>query len=170
MNEGIVHVAVRQALKDGGWRLIAGQYPGGSDDELPILNIVDPTVACDNSPDPRRHSGNKLVPDLVALKKSILLIVEIKPRYSRADENKLQHLLGERRQHLYLALRKFSRDRGQSELSKPEKLIIVPCLGFAATSRYVRNPQFAYLLVHDLQKVQFSTSDAMNAFMETGNG
>ena len=39
-------------VRDGGWRLIAGQYPGGSDDELPALNIVDPTVARDNSPIP----------------------------------------------------------------------------------------------------------------------
>ena len=56
INESFVHVAMREYLKKKGWLLIAGEYPNGSDDELNVLSISDPSVARDNSPDPRRHS------------------------------------------------------------------------------------------------------------------
>lgn len=60
MTESFVHVAMREYLKKEGWTLVAGEYPGGSDDELYVLSIMDPSVACDNSPDPRRHSEGEI--------------------------------------------------------------------------------------------------------------
>ena len=65
MTESFVHVAMREYLKKEGWTLVAGEYPGGSDDELYVLSIMDPSVACDNSPDPRRHSEGEIIPDIV---------------------------------------------------------------------------------------------------------
>ena len=47
ITESYVHVAMREFLKKEGWLLIAGEYPNGSDDELNVLNISDPTVARD---------------------------------------------------------------------------------------------------------------------------
>ena len=128
--EGMVHVATRAQLRADGWRLIAGQFPGGSDDELSPLNVVDPVVARDRSPDPRRHSLGKLVPDVVALKDLTLLIVEAKVGYSEADRLKLLDLLSTRRIDLYRALREFAGVRGFPELLNPERLTIVPALAF----------------------------------------
>jgi len=105
VTEAFVHRAVRRYLVADGWTLVAGQWPGGTDDALHILYIVDPTVARDLSPDPRRHSLDKFVPDVVALKDGMLLIVEAKPGYSQIDYDKLQRLLSERRDDLYTALR-----------------------------------------------------------------
>jgi hypothetical protein len=90
-DETFVHVAIRKFLKDNGWKLIAGQYPGGSDDELHTVNIYDPLLAKDQSPDHRRHSFGKLVPDLIAYKNQTILIVEAKPEYSPSDKEKLKY-------------------------------------------------------------------------------
>ena len=76
--EGEVHRAMRHHLKASGWSLIAGEYPGGSDHELYPLNIVDPAVARDRSPDPRRHSKGELIPDLVALRSGMLIFVSLR--------------------------------------------------------------------------------------------
>jgi len=130
--EGMVHVAMRSQLRKDGWRLVAGQYPGGSDDELSPLNIVDPAVARDLSPDPRRHSLGKLIPDLVALTDSVLLLIEAKVGYSDGDRQKLLELLGPRRNDLLRALRELGRVRGIAELAKPQELEIVPTLAQAA--------------------------------------
>jgi hypothetical protein len=94
--------------------------------------IVDPTVARDFSPDPRRHSLDKFVPDIVALRGDTLLIVEAKPDYSESDYEKLERLLAERRDDLHLALRTFGRERGFPELLQPELLSVRPALAFGA--------------------------------------
>lgn len=97
ITESYVHVAMREFLKKEGWLLIAGEYPNGSDDELNVLSISDPTVARDHSPDPRRHSRGEIVPDLVAYKNGTILIVEAKPKYSLDDKYKLIDLLSTKR-------------------------------------------------------------------------
>src|SRR5688572_15311634 len=104
MREDLIHVAVRRVLRNNGWSLVAGQYPNGSDDELPPLNIVDPLVACDDSPDPRRHSLDKLVPDIVAGNGRLLIIAEHKPRYFPDDAIKLSDLIETKRTRLITAL------------------------------------------------------------------
>jgi hypothetical protein len=130
--EGMVHVAVRCQLRDDGWMLVAGQYPGGSDDELPPLNIVDPALARDLSPDPRAHSRGKLVPDVVALRQQTLLLVEAKVGYSDLDRRKLETMLGERRDDLDRALRRLGERSGIPQLFAPAALVIVPVLAQAA--------------------------------------
>jgi hypothetical protein len=143
-----VHRAVRRHLRANDWILVAGQWPGGTDDELHVLYIVDPTVARDYSPDPRRHSLDKFVPDVVALKDNTLLIIEAKPSYSQADFDKLERLSGERRHDLYSALRTFGRERGFPALCQPELLSIRPGLAFGEGSAYPpATPPWVMLLV-----------------------
>lgn len=155
MREDLIHLAVRKFLSRSGWQLIAGQYPGGSDDELPILNIVDPKVARDRSPDPRRHSLDKVVPDIVAYARGVMLLAEHKPRYSFEDEEKLEKLLALRRADLILALKKLI-DSGRAAIDVPvEQLVFVPGLGFAANSRYKPNPDFCYFKVRGMDDVEF---------------
>ena len=76
--EGHIHVVMRDVLRQKGWTLVAGEFPGGSDHELYPLNVVDPVVARDASPDPRRHSLGELIPDLVALRGANLFVGEAK--------------------------------------------------------------------------------------------
>ena len=155
MREDLIHVAVRRFLRQSNWQLIAGQFPNGSDDELPTLNVVDPTVACDGSPDPRRHALDKIVPDIVAYNRGILLLAEHKPRYSPADEKKLEGLLTERRADLILALKALV-EGGRVTISTPiDRLVFVPCLGFSASSRYTHNPNFCYFKIRDIDNVDF---------------
>lgn len=128
--EGQVHVAMRRYLVMRGWQLIAGEFPGGSDHELYPLNVVDPSVARDGSPDPRRHSLGELIPDLVALHGRRLLVGEAKLRYDERDRAKLKLLVTSRRPHLVRALQSFALERDVSELLPVERLEIHPVLVF----------------------------------------
>ena len=131
-SEGHIHLYMRTFLKQQGWRLIAGEYPGGSDHELYPLNVVDPTVARDNSPAPHHHSLGELIPDIVALRGRLLLIGEAKLQYDDRDRAKLDYLLNERRSDLLAALLTFALDRGFPELRPVETLVMRPALIFRA--------------------------------------
>ncbi len=128
--EGYVHIKMRDALRTAGFQLIAGEYPGGSDHELYPLNVTDPTVARDGSPDPRRHSAGELIPDIVALHDRFLVLGEAKVDYNEPDRRKLEELVNGRRDHLYMALIKFSQERGFPELLPVETLTFLPTLIF----------------------------------------
>lgn len=152
-DETFVHVAIRNFLKADGWVLIAGQYPGGSDDELHVFNIFDPSLARDQSPDHRRHSYGKLVPDLIAYKNKVLLAIEAKPEYSSADREKLIYLLSERREDLLNGLEKFAEEREFKMLLPLKELNIVPVLAFLEESSAPQD-DFSYLKVVDLENVK----------------
>ena len=130
LREDVIHFAVRGFLREKGWVLLAGQYPNGSDDELQPLNVVDPAVACDGSPDSRRHSQNKLVPDLVAISEPYLLVMEMKPAYDLGDVLKLRELLGVRRQDFCRALTELVARRNLEVGGPVDRLVAIPALGF----------------------------------------
>ncbi len=128
--EGRVHLAMRKGLRDSDFKLIAGEYPGGSDHELYPLNVTDPRVARDRSPDPRRHSVGELIPDIVALKDRWLVLGEAKVDYNDADRAKLAYLTTERVADLRAALHKFARERNCPELEPIATLEFLPVLIF----------------------------------------
>lgn len=154
MREDHIHYHVRSYLKEKVWQLIAGQYPNGSDDELPPLNVVDPALARDNSPDHRRHSLHKLVPDLVAIKQNKMLIIEFKPTYYHQDEIKLKELLGIRRNDLLSALQQLIK-RGVTFEFPLEDYTMIPCLGFSGLSKFTKDTEFCYFLVDAAGEVLF---------------
>lgn len=164
LTEGHIHVAARRLLRREGFILLAGQYPGGSDDELCALNVVDPTVACDDSPDPRRHSDGKLVPDLVALRGNVLLVVEMKPDYSEDDYRKLLVIRDQRRSDFNAALTRLSASRSVP-VPSPTTLRFVPVLGFHAKAKHVPDPQFGYLLVESLDVATLLLPDAVRSLL-----
>lgn len=141
--EGHIHVAMRKILAEQGWLLVAGEFPGGSDHELYPLNVVDPILARDGSPDHRRHSLGELIPDLVALRGRYLFIGEAKVRYDADDRIKLELLLSKRREHFLNALRKFSKERRIPELLPVETLVLCPTLVFKADNSIVPPPSDA---------------------------
>lgn len=134
INESYVHVAMREYLKKAGWLLIAGEFPNGSDDELNVLSISDPFVARDNSPDPRRHSNGELVPDLVAYKDDIVIIIEAKPAYSIDDKDKLIDLLTHKRNRLISSLKKFASGKQQFYGIDFDRVEYKPVLAFSNPS------------------------------------
>lgn len=141
-------MAMRRVLESRGWLLVAGEYPGGSDHELYPLNVVDPTIARDRSPDPRRHSLGELIPDLVALRGRDLFIGEAKVRYDESDREKLNALVTERRGHLLSALRTFSKERCLPQLLPVETLLLRPTLVFrAGNPAPVPAADFTYLRI-----------------------
>jgi hypothetical protein len=151
-DETFVHVAIRNYLKSNGWSLLAGQYPGGSDDELHVFNVFDPLLARDESPDHRRHSFGKLVPDLIAHKGKALLVIEAKPEYSPSDKDKLNYLLSERKADLVNGLEKFIKERGFTHMLPLSEISIIPVLAFLSEYKSPKD-NYGYLKVTDLNTV-----------------
>lgn len=145
MREDFIHYYVRRYLLSTGWALLAGQYPNGSDD-LPALNVVDPQVARDRSPDPRRHSKDKLVPDLVSLLDERLLVIEMKPSFDAADAVKLLRMRDDRRADFDRALLQLA-DRRHVTLPPLPSLRFIPVLAFQAGTPAPRLADFCYLRV-----------------------
>ena len=156
INESFVHVAMREYLKQCGWLLIAGEYPNGSDDELNVLSISDPAVACDNSPDPRRHSLGEIIPDLIAYKNNVILIIEAKPGYSSGDREKLNNLLGNMKSRLISSLEKFSAYKAHFSDIDYHNAIYVPVLAYGNPSYTIRHrdSRFGHLYVKSLSEAR----------------
>lgn len=156
ISESFVHVSMRQHLKKNGWLLIAGEYPNGSDDELNVLSISNPTVARDNSPDPRRHSAGEIIPDLIAYKDGTILIIEAKPYYSLDDKAKLINLLTNEKGRLINALWKFS--QGKAEFSHIDYNLTdyIPVLAFGNPAYSVTHidPGFGHIYVKTLDEAK----------------
>lgn len=152
ITESFVHVAMREYLKKCGWLLIAGEYPNGSDDELNVLSISDPMVARDNSPDPRRHSAGEIIPDLIAYKNGVILIIEAKPCYSIEDKEKLNNLLCNERNRLVSSLEKFSVEKHQYLDIDYNNTIYVPVLAYSNPTYKVeyRDSGFGHIYVKTL--------------------
>lgn len=156
MTESMIHIAMRQYLKNTGWTLVAGEYPGGSDDELYVFSVMDPTVARDNSPDPRRHSEGEIVPDLLAYKDGVILVVEAKPKYSADDKEKLIHLFTDKRNLLIDSLEHFCRHRHILPEVCVRDAQYVPTLAFG-NPRFERmedDAGFAHIYVKSLEEAQ----------------
>ena len=130
ISESYVHVAMREFLKNNGWLLIAGEFPNGSDDELNVLSISDPMVARDHSPDPRRHSMGEIVPDLLAYKNGVVLVIEAKPKYSLDDKHKLIDLLSNKRNRLIASLKDFSSGKMEFSHINYDTVDYIPVLAF----------------------------------------
>lgn len=156
MNESYVHVAMRQFLKSQGWTLIAGEYPGGSDDELYVLSITDPNVARDNSPDPRRHSEGEIIPDLLAYKNGQILVIEAKPKYSVSDKEKLRSLFNTKMNLMINSLRKFCCDHRLLIGINLEDIQYIPTLAFGNEkySQYEEEPGFAHIYIRNLKEAR----------------
>lgn len=156
MTESYVHVAMRQFLKDTGWTLVAGEYPGGSDDELYVLSIMDPTVARDNSPDPRRHSEGEVIPDLFAYKNGVMLVIEAKPKYSYDDKEKLRDLLQNKKNLLISSMSKFCRERSLLNGIDFSTLNYIPVLAFGNEKykAFDEESGFAHIYVKSLNEAR----------------
>jgi len=153
--EDIIHYVTRKFLIEENWRLLAGEYPNGSDDELHSLRIMDKLLAKDNSPAHRYHSLNKLVPDLLAIKGNELLIIEMKPSYSKQDEIKLIDMLNKRKEEFLYYLEEFLIRYFPNIVGSIHDLKFTPVLGFSSSKNLERHKDFKYIIVQSLNKAEF---------------
>jgi hypothetical protein len=111
VNEGEVYVAVSRYLRESGWIIIGGQPPAGTD-HLPVIEIKDPAHL-------GKGSKGSFKPDLVAWDGAVLLLVELKPKFSMSDRTKLFRTLEDPRR-----IRALWREIGQREIRDPEGIRI----------------------------------------------
>ncbi|MEG9863020.1 MAG: hypothetical protein V6Z81_11135 [Parvularculales bacterium] len=150
--EDAVHVSIRKHLKKNGWILIAGEYPNGSDDELHSLKVMDSLFSKDHNLDHRRHSFNKLIPDLIAYKEGIFLIIEIKTRYNKQDEEKLKILFSSRIQDLRKCLKDFLKRYMPEQNIDVFTSQLIPTMGFSKGDFQLESG-FVYLKVDSLDSI-----------------
>lgn len=162
VNEPYVHVVMRQCLRRNGWALLAGDYPGGTDGELYQFSVRNPLLARDDSPDHRRHDLGEYVPDLVAEKDGLVLIIEAKPAYSSSDEEKLVSLFTSDYSSLVSDLDSFCRRYSLLEGVSINDCELVPALAYYNPSGIPENPRngFAHIYVmgdDEISVCRFST-------------
>lgn len=84
-NETQVFMAIKDYLFKNDWRLLGGQPPSGTD-HLPVIEIRDPLFS-------GKGSKGSFKPDLIAWKDHLLMIIELKPSFSRSDRRKINSVL-----------------------------------------------------------------------------
>lgn len=97
MTQSEIYYYLKQYLKDRKWNLLAGEPPDGSND-LIRMEIRDESF---------RGKGSKgsYKIDLVALKQRALLLIENSRMFEFKDVAKLNHIVNEKPDHLFNALR-----------------------------------------------------------------
>jgi hypothetical protein len=87
--EDEVYIGTKKLLEAEGWILLAGQPPDGCN-HLPVVEIKSLM---------REGIGSKYAfkPDLIAVKGTLVLIIECKPDRSKADEEKLRNILNDQK-------------------------------------------------------------------------
>jgi hypothetical protein len=88
LDEGLLYVRVKEWLQQQDWLVVGGEPPGGTD-TIPRIEIKDPGKSEKGS------RGSKKV-DLIGFKGGYFLLVEIKPRYSLSDSEKLEEIVAKR--------------------------------------------------------------------------
>lgn len=87
LTESEVYVGAKAFLQRTGWVILGGQPPDGSN-HLPVVEIKEPSRT-------KLGSQGAYKPDLLAIRHSILLIVECKPDHSETDAAKLREILAD---------------------------------------------------------------------------
>jgi hypothetical protein len=84
-SETEVFLACKRFLETHRWTILGGEAPGGSA-HVPRIEIHHPSVTT-------RGSGGSRKVDLIAYRDGIILLLELKPSYDRADVLKLDALV-----------------------------------------------------------------------------
>ena len=125
-SESEIYLEAKNYLKLQEWKILGGQPPKGSD-HLPVIEIKMEVGR-------KRGSESAFKPDLICIKNSRILIVELKPRYDLGDHEKLMLFLDsqERIRNLMseLSLRKLIHE----SQSLKNDFLISGCLGFSGDS------------------------------------
>lgn len=149
LREDFVFVSVKRHLSETGWRVIGGEPPDGTADDLIRVYIRPATNARG-----RLHSLGSQKVDLISIKDGTLLLTELKPSYSEADRKKLDRIAGPMREDLLRAI--WQRCKIPPESIKS----VVKSLGFTATTRIKMPPGFVVFCVHADGRVVAKSRDS----------
>lgn len=132
MNEGEVYFYLKKFLVDRGWEPLAGEPPGGSN------NIRRVEIRDKNWKEIGSKGSYKV--DLIFFKDKTLLLIEIKPKYSQSDVNKLNEILSERLDKLYDALKE------RCGLDKSQISKIIKCISVGVLNHSIPDDFLAFIV------------------------
>jgi hypothetical protein len=125
-SESEIYLEAKNCLKLQKWTILGGQPPKGSD-HLPIIEIKMEVGR-------KRGSEDAFKPDLVCIKNSRILIVELKPRYDIGDHEKLMSFLDSQERIRNLMSELYLRKLIHESQALENQFLINGCLGFSGNS------------------------------------
>ena len=81
ITETFLYIRLKRFLRYAGWQVVGGQPPSGTD-HIPVLEIKAGNGVA-------KGSLGSFKPDLVAFRESTVLVIEIKPRFTKSDVDKV---------------------------------------------------------------------------------
>jgi len=150
LREDFIFLSVERYLRKQSWEILGGEPPDGTSNRFRRIYIRSPGIR------PRLHSQDSLKVDLISAKQGILLLSEVKPRYSESDKSKLDIVAGERRNDLFDAIWE------RCKIPKSSFKSVVKSLAFTAELRVDVPPDFVFFLVYPNQTVVARTGGLVN--------
>jgi hypothetical protein len=122
-----VYMLVKQFMRECTWLVVGGQPPSGTD-HVPVIEIKDPGNL-------EKGSKGSLKPDVVAVRRRTLLVVELKPQWNGADRQKLLDFLSNQTRvdafFEELRLRNIRNEEGQLVWDLRHDFELVGAIGYA---------------------------------------
>lgn len=140
LTEGEIYFYLKKYLTLHGWEIIGGEPPDGSDDirRIEIRN--------------KDHKGigstGSLKIDLMCFKGGIVLLIEIKPKYSLSDIEKLNLILNNRLEDLFSALRE------RCNIEKTDIKATIKCIANSSMENKKAPSDFVAFVVDTSNKVR----------------
>lgn len=151
LREDFIFLSIKSYLRSHGWNLLGGEPPDGTSDDLIRIYIRAEGIR------DRLHSLGAVKIDLMSVKDGVLLLTEVKPRFSMTDKLKLDLIAGPRKMDLFRALY----ERCKIE---PDRItLIVKSLGFTASSTAKVFPDYVFFCVHSDGTVDLTTGDTVDS-------
>ncbi|PIV10008.1 hypothetical protein COS51_00110 [Candidatus Roizmanbacteria bacterium CG03_land_8_20_14_0_80_36_21] len=143
MIEGKIYYFLKHFLLNKGWTLLAGEPPDGSD------NVCRIEIRNKNRVGIGSKGSYKI--DLIFLRKDILFLIELKPRYNQGDITKLNEITSQRLNDLYDALEE------RCNLNRRDIKQIIKCIGVGTLNSYALPIDFLGFIVEgeDDVKIEF---------------
>jgi len=135
LDEGFIFYHVLHFLKKHGWRVIGGEPPDGTSDE--VQRIV---IRNSNKPKNLVNKYTQKV-DLMAIKSQTLLLIELKPSFDISDKKKLDFLNENQKDDISNAIEE------RTEIKRENITHRIKCLGFSNISSYPELDDFIVFLI-----------------------
>ena len=87
LNENQIYQKFKTYLREHNWDILGGEPPGGTDNDVPVIELKDPNNTRGGS------TGSKKI-DLICFKEEHFLLLELKKIFAKSDITKLNDICG----------------------------------------------------------------------------
>ena len=152
LDEGFIFYHVLEFLKSQDWRVIGGEPPDGTSDDVPRIVIRD----SQRSEKSKNKNTQKI--DLMAIKLGQLLLIELKPLFDITDKKKLDNLVDNKITDIFNAIEE------RTEIKRKDVSKCIKSLGFSNSSEFPDLQDFVLFLVNANGEVHIKKGTNISKF------